>query len=86
MRVTITQTDIDKGKIGDCHLCPVARAIRRAVRGRKRVTVGCTTVEIGRWGHGLNKYWLPKKVTSFIFNFDDKCPVKPFTFNLTKQV
>ena len=78
MKITVTKEDIQKGRRGDPFLCPVARAIKRRCKltGRK-VVVGNSLASV--LSRTLD---IPKKAQKFINNFDDKRPVKPFSFNL----
>jgi len=77
VRVEVTEEDIRRGKRNTCTRCPVARALRRS-------GVISPSVYHSRAIFGRNGQWwggdLPQKVTDFICAFDDREPVKPFSF------
>jgi hypothetical protein len=58
--------------------CPVALAVKLAIHGKEG--------EVAATGHlirvGKNLLPAPSKVQKFIKRFDNKKPVKPFTFDL----
>lgn len=80
--IHVTQDDIKLGIRADCHLCPIALAIERAL-GVHDVGVyhgtadWCKPKRKTRWGANL-----PIEAQTFISDFDAGAPVKPFTFNL----
>ena len=79
MRVAVTQDDIDRGEMGHCATCPVARALERAT-GKP-------------WYVGQSWAWLalppetqialPPEVTAFILAFDHGEKVAPFSFDVS---
>jgi hypothetical protein len=88
MKIIVTATDIKKGRASAARFniasitCPVARAIKRVVKGKNYgIIVGPDAVSVRK-----NKGWtvldLPKKATLFINAFDTLKPVSPFSFNL----
>jgi len=87
MKITVTQKDIDRAtKLRDknsefdyaCY-CPIALAVKR--KTRKKVNVSDYDIDVMRSENGENTtYHLPAKAASFIYRFDDKLSVKPFTF------
>ncbi len=78
MKITVTKTHIAKGYRTVPARCPVALALRAAFP-EFRVRVGSFSVEIDHL-----EYSLPTKVCDFIFDFDAKFPVKPFSFVLSQ--
>ena len=78
--IQVTQHDINLGIRADCHLCPVALAIERAL-GVRDVGVYHGTADWTqrktRWGTNL-----PLEVQVFIADFDAGAPVKPFSFEI----
>lgn len=77
MKVSVTQKDIDKGTVGDCILCPIARALSRAKHRKMRV--------------GMFVYYeayscvdkpLPPEARNFVKRFDKGLKVKPFEFEV----
>ncbi len=81
MLIEVTQNDIDEGRRGECELCPVARAIKRA-SGSHCVYVDPTEVLLGE--NVLEATWtkLPEEAAQFIEDYDNMQPVDPFSFNL----
>lgn len=75
IEVEVTQADIDEGVAGDCDLCPIARAARRA--GLYGVMVSNSYVIGNCWDASL-----PQVARDFIRVFDDDATVRPFTFTL----
>ncbi len=80
MIINVTQAHIDRGREGDCRLCPIALAIHDAT---------------GDWGYSVsrryvlkmshieNKSWvLPEKARDFILHFDMGVFVQPFSFEI----
>lgn len=69
-------SDINHGQRGECHHCPVARAIKRQLSGIF-VSVGASRI-------CLEDIFidLPKEVSKFIKDFDQSKKVKPFKFTL----
>lgn len=81
MLVEVTQEDIDDGSPGDCHLCPIARALARMHGQSPEVSdffVHDARVVIRDGGHII----LPEVATEFIKRFDGWQPVQPFSFDL----
>lgn len=80
MKIDVTADDIRLGKRCVATLCPVARAIRRAMKCRwRRWVVRIDKIEDNE---GANEYLTPLKVVAFIRRFDNKKPVEPFSFEL----
>ncbi len=92
MQVEVTENDINKGKRGDRYCCPVALAVRRAYGigrpGDALVDVGEISTSIWRCGpvpsgvRRRNLFRNPPEVVAFMAAFDNKQPVRPFTFAL----
>lgn len=78
--VEVTQEDIDKGTCVDPWTCAIALALNRAA-GTSSCSVGLSdaTVEGVDWV-------LPAEVGEFITAFDQREPVKPFTFVISERV
>lgn len=85
MKINVSKTDIKKGVRGNCHACPVARAIRRAkgLEGTD-VAVGSTGwVRVkDRYPFGRSGDKAPEKLKRFITSFDLRQPVESFSFDL----
>ena len=72
MKITIdvTQEDINKGIRDNESRCPVAKAIRRTFNGAKNIQVGTAIVfDLQNIHYSAD---LPKKLNTFISNFDHK--------------
>lgn len=81
MRIEVTQHDIDTGVRGTSLFCPIANAIRRALRA-KRVSSGYLTVSVFPFeGDGKN-YPLPQEATDFAMAFDEGHKVEPMNFDM----
>ena len=76
MKVTVTAADISAGMRAAPQSCPVARALTRALPG-KRVWVGPSTVVCSN-----TEYPLPPKAMGFIELFDQALPCEPVEFDL----
>jgi len=80
MRVTVKQLDIDRGEAGEPAKCPVARAIRRALRKIGRypgiIQVGGTTATVKNLPEDIFapdfEIALPESVGRFVTAFDDE--------------
>lgn len=81
MKVTVdvTAEDIAEGSPNFCQFCPIARAIKRVVRGFVSVSVKTTLVFFGEAATPAD---LPKTAVDFIANFDAGAKVTPFSFEL----
>ncbi len=87
----ITQEDIDKGKAGNCSLCPIALALMRKFNldpsedSLDYARVGLTMASIFPVMDRERKpqyFNMPDEASEFIKDFDSKLPVKPFSFTL----
>jgi hypothetical protein len=81
--VTVTADDIARGCQTSANNCPIARAVRRALRcSGKWISVN--------WKLSVGKkariYLLPKSTQTFIDAFDGGKAVKPFSFKIGKEV
>ncbi len=87
MKIKVTLKDIEEGYRGSCYDCPIALAFRREVK-----TTSITGLSVGaarilhREAYTWNAYTLPKKAQTFVKRFDDGKPVKPFTFEIEKDL
>ena len=82
--INVTQMDCDLGFAGDCYLCPVARAIGRAVK-RLGLKVHTTTFKATFYrdqGLSVLETYLPPEVSTRISDFDSGHGMKPFRFEL----
>jgi hypothetical protein len=75
-KIEVTEKDIKRGLRVNAPNCPVGFGLQR--KFRKSATVGHTTARVG----GKSLMFLPKFVTNWIFRFDARKPVKPFSFTL----
>lgn len=76
--VCVTQEDIDKGVVGDCQNCPVARAMQRIFGPTIRVGTEKGWLII----NGPGRMWdLPEEAITFIDRFDSNQSVAPLSFN-----
>jgi hypothetical protein len=75
MIVTVLQRHIDKGVPGDCHCCPLAKAISEAT--------GLNFMVIVFGAHCGNLHVdLPKIARDFRYSFDEGEKVEPFQFEI----
>jgi hypothetical protein len=81
VKVEVTQDDINNGKRGECSRCPLALAIRRAVRPEICVLVGSFdyVLQGDRTRHNRS---LPQIAKNFVRRFDDFAKCKPVSFSL----
>jgi len=75
LTVSVTKKHITKGKIGRSLSCPISLALKDA--GFINPSVGCRTVALRD-----RDVSLPIEASNFIFSFDGRRGVKPFTFEL----
>lgn len=80
LHITVTQSDIERGKKLDPWDCPVARALRRASKERS-VSAGMGFMFIGPKKRRI-LWQTPPEVRAFISDFDGKKDVKPFEFDM----
>jgi hypothetical protein len=87
-QINVTQQDCTHGLSGDCNLCPVARAVGRAVK-RMGLGVHVTTFKVTffrtdtkSWPTIVGEVWLPEGVPARISDFDGGDGMKPFRFSL----
>lgn len=87
LTISVTQSDIDKGRKGFVQSCAIARSLRR-IAGVTRVEVDDYDIKVRKKGMpaGANcVFKTPAKAAVFINKFDiDKKSVKPFKFKLPK--
>jgi len=86
MRIRVTRRDIAEGVQGNSFHCPVARAVRRALRARE-VWV-CEIIIVTKAGT-KETYVTPLEVLDFIEHFDCAMlefeSVRPFSFTLEQS-
>lgn len=78
--VNVTQEHIDKGRAGNCILCPVAMALVNA--GCDNVAVTYSRAHFNYQGPHPKRMWLSTQTIQFISDFDVNRPVSPFSFDL----
>lgn len=76
MLIKVTAKDIKEGVAGNCSLCPVALALKRA-SGQDLVKAGSMYIEVGN-----NSFQTPPEASRFMFRFDTRLSPLPFTFEL----
>lgn len=76
MRISVTQSDINKGDKRNAHSCAVARAVRRATKA-KEVSITYGVISVGR-----KEFAMSSQVSNFISDFDAYLSVRPFSFAL----
>ncbi len=74
MNIKVTQAHIEKGKRCNDWQCPIALAIIETDKFWN-VSVGDEEIILND-----KKFTAPNLVKNFVFNFDQKLPVKPFEF------
>lgn len=98
MKLTVTQTDINKGEPNSSCNCPIARALKKALDisldaqlgDDEYVEVDNDSADVYVFKHGMSvlirTYPLPTKGAKFIKKFDDlgKKAVKPITLTLKR--
>lgn len=81
MRVNVTQAHIDRGRLGECHTCPVALALLDAT--------GISWLVGRTWAWASpppsEQVDLPAEVGQFIHAFDHGDRVEPFSFELARR-
>ena len=77
--INITQNDIKEGVQSSPTMCPIARAVRRALKPND-IYVDSMNVIIGR-----KVFLLPHAVTNFIQGYDIGLRVQPFKFTLDSE-
>lgn len=82
MKIEVTQDNIDKGVRGYASLCPIALAIARDYPDILPLVFSKYAVLKDIGGDNLF-YDLPWTALDFIYHFDHKFEVKPFSFELT---
>ena len=83
MQIRVTRRDIEEGVQGNSFHCPVALAVRRALRARE---VWVREIIIVTRARAKETYVTPSAVLDFIEQFDSAVPefesLKPFSFTL----
>ncbi len=79
LKVEVTAHDIKSGARKSCELCPIARALKRALNYKKKVDVNNYSANIDDYKKIAR---LPTKASAFIRNFDNGFKVKPFSMTL----
>jgi hypothetical protein len=82
--ITVTQEDINDGKAGNCTLCPIALAAKRAFPDIFPVVGGYYLVLDSAPGTEDGELVdLPYEARQFVQSFDFGRPVEPFSFKVT---
>lgn len=74
--ISVKEHHILCGERMNCFACPVALAILEAV-GKKYVQVTSKYITVGN-----DQQLTPKSVSDFMYNFDARVAVQPFSFDL----
>jgi hypothetical protein len=85
MKINVTTKHIKMGVPEETDACPIAHAVREAIEKtclKSLVKDREICVESGGIAVGSLFMTTPQKVDDFIEKFDDKKPVKPFSFVL----
>jgi hypothetical protein len=78
--ISVTQKDIDEGRINDCVRCPIAQACSRTF-GREYFVTGIDAQPM-RTPQGWATRRLPRSARRFIQSYDRFRKVEPFRFYL----
>lgn len=78
MQINVTQQHIDNGTPKDCAYCPIAHSLMGHFPN-SCIEVDDSCIEING-----TQYFSPDSVVKFIEDFDNRKPVKPFSFLLEK--
>lgn len=79
IQVSVTKRDIEEGDRFDGRSCPIALAIRRAMRTKSVAVIGANIIYIRKL------LWKgEKRVKDFIRKFDSGQRVQPCSFTITK--
>lgn len=82
---SVTQEDIDKD-LHSCRLCPVSQALRRVLLPAYQAWTTGETVKIfpidDTWRTPLWVGTAPREVMTFVYDYDSKKTVKPFSFEM----
>jgi hypothetical protein len=85
MIVEVTHEDIKIGQKAICDLCPVARAVKRALAGPWLVAVRPPRVYVWVFMNAkVKQYLIPETVQQRIRCFDAGAEMHPFSFELTE--
>lgn len=76
MKITVTAKHIKNGKPKKVSVCPIALSLKEQFPN-KRICVEGYVIHIGNLSFSVSE-----RARKFILKFDQKLPVKPFTFNL----
>lgn len=85
MRIAVTAQDIRRGKRAEPCRCPVALALKRTFKRKVRVTFTSFEFESYRKGTKFVVRDTPTSVAKFVEAFDDRKPVKPFSFSFAAR-
>lgn len=80
VKVEVTASCIKRGKRSDELLCPIALALKGALGRGSEASVGAGWITALKNGWALVDQPMPTKTCRFVSRFDDKRPVKPFSF------
>lgn len=78
LRINVTQNRINEGWRCSASSCPIAKAMRRQLRGT--VLVNGDTVT---FGGKFKSVELPRKAKTFVTDYDLYRMVRPFSFRIT---
>lgn len=81
--ISVTQADIDAGKAGDCGLCPIALAAKRAFPDKFPAVSAYNLYLDSEPGKDDGEAIpLPVRATEFVVDFDRGHPVGPVEFTV----
>ena len=81
MKINVTEEDIRMGLRYECSKCPIAIALKRAYK-EERVAVSTVAFLIYHLSIPLHTLDDDSNIVSFIEDFDNGRPVKPFSFEI----
>src|SRR5262245_25461907 len=79
--IQVTETDIDKARVGDSFKCVVAQAIARQIPNAHHIEVDVQTI---RWSdeNGRHVFLTPYSAAGYVVAFDAGDDLHPFSFHL----
>lgn len=83
LTISVRQSDIERGRKGDCHHCPIARALARALPPTIKpikIQVGVGFLHFETSEHKRYSAPTPEQARNFIHDFDKEIEVKKIRF------
>jgi hypothetical protein len=82
VKIQVKKIDIRRGKRSSGNLCPIARSIKRQIKGCT-VFVGEEEIDLVLPGNSFTNFiHMPVKAIDFVMRFDEGLTVKPISFVL----